>query len=332
MTEQFIYQDGRLRSGQAYSLVGRPVHGSAEHISPDITKIGQDAAVILPDHNVLGVFDGAGGAAEIGSPEVAALTAAEATRHYFARGGDSLSDAMAFARTAVRRNTAAGVCVGALIRLHQHHVESVTAGDAGALLYDVDTQEVTAVAEQQLHNAEPANYLGRTVPYAPVRTADHYAAVERAAQELYLMSDGALGNRELSTDVQDYHLDAAHHSYQLLRDAIAFDPEFTAHIRHTLTDPSAEQLTTRQMDETATIDHPGDVMSQELLHPETFHQQQFDWDIWEDIVKPYIDRLDPPRSAIGRRAICEALIKRPIAWPFERPHRDDATVVMVEDV
>lgn len=313
MTEHFIHRDGHLSNGQTFRVVGRPVNGDAEVVSRTITKVGQDTAVVLARQGVIGVFDGAGGAADVGSPEEAALVAADAVEQYFHGDGDNLMAAMQYAREAVTDTPTAGVCVGALVRLHWNTLESVTAGDAGAFLYDIASQSMSMVAEQQLHGYEPANYLGRPIPSIAASASDAYSTSPyrpQTGQELYAMTDGALGNWRRGDDLQDYHVQAAHDESQLLRDALVADPLFARHIQQRLAELVDEADTPR--------------------HPEPFTPQQVDWTSWEKVVKPYITELDPPRAAISRWALCEALITRPIAWPFERPHRDDATIVMVD--
>ena len=145
------------------------------------------------------------------------------------------------------------------------------------------------------------------------------------------MSDGVAGNWVNGTDIQDYHFEAAHDTYPLLQDALNYDPYLVENVRRELGGAAGRLLARRQVADTTSVVEAGQVYSPELVAPDMFTGRNFDWDIWHEIVKPYIDRLNPPRSALGRRAICQSLIELPIAWNFERARsRDDATVVMVE--
>lgn len=333
MKEQLIHYDGQLKNGNEFSVVGQPVNGTAERISKNITKIGQDAALVIPKHNVIAVFDGAGGATDIGSPEEAALTGADAIETYFKTGRDDLLESVEFARQAIAHNPVAGICVAALTRITDRGIESVAAGDSGAMLFTPSAKTLDVIAEQQISNYEPANYLGRLLPRVTPSASDFYKSTvtnRSTKQELYVMSDGVLGNWEYGDDLQDFHFSAAHSEYQLLRDARNTQPNFAEDIQQELTSQKAKDLAARQIQDNTSLTKAGEVSSLELLDPTKFNPEQFDWDIWCEIVLPYIESQAVPRSSIGRLAICESLIKRPIAWPFERTANDDATVVMID--
>ena len=71
-----IYREGRLSNGLAFSVAGRARNGEAYSFSSHIDVAGHDVGLVIPEQNVIAVFDGAGGAADIGSPLQTALTAA----------------------------------------------------------------------------------------------------------------------------------------------------------------------------------------------------------------------------------------------------------------
>lgn len=54
------------------------------------------------EYNAIGLFDGAGGADDIGSPRLAARLACEAVKQYFRLGGGDVSEALQGAREAIK--------------------------------------------------------------------------------------------------------------------------------------------------------------------------------------------------------------------------------------
>ncbi|MDB5186933.1 MAG: hypothetical protein JWM07_405 [Candidatus Saccharibacteria bacterium] len=324
-----IVRAGTLENGNAYTIVGRAHNGTAAEMSDGIVKVGQDVAMVLPRFNVVGVFDGAGGATDIGSPEKAALTAAYAVERYFTDGGNDLTNAMEFARNAVKADQAAGLCVAALARFCHETVHTVNAGDTEIICYDTTHGKLDVVATQQSEHGQPTNYLGRRAARLALPVADaatSYQQPHRSGKEVYVLSDGAFGNWQLSNSLEDYHFKAAHDDYQLLREARAYDSHFEQNIRALLAGDAGARLAGKQIGEM------GHTYSPELDDPALFSASSFDWDIWQAIVQPYIATLGVPRSATGGHEIGESLLERPISWKFEKSPNDDATLVIVEPV
>lgn len=326
--ERNIFREGMLENGNRFTVVGRPHNGVAAEVSETIVKIGQDVVMVSPRLNVVGVFDGAGGATDIGSPEKAALTAAQAVERYFKDGGDDLPDALEFARNAVKSNQEAGLCVAALARFHHDTVQAVNAGDTGVVCYDSEQAVLDVIVEQQSEFGQPTNYLGRHVDRIALPIPDASASYHqpyRSSQELYVLSDGAFGNWQQNNALESHHFQAAHNEYQLLYEARYYDKDFERNIRALLVSTAAAELRDKQIEEM------GYVHSPELNDPLCFWGNSFDWSLWEEIVLPYIQTLQLPRSRkLGSRAICESLLARPISWLFERSPYDDASIVMIE--
>jgi hypothetical protein len=326
-TERNIVREGSFENGNRFTIIGRAHSGVAAEVNDRIVKIGQDVAMVLPRFNVVGVFDGAGGTTDIGSPEKAALTAAYAVEHYFTDGGNDLANAMEFARDAVKSDKEAGLCVAALARFCQDAVQTVNAGDTGVVCYDTEQGTLDVVAEQQVEFGQPTNYLGRHVDRIALPIADTAVSYHQpygSGKEVYVLSDGALGNWQLNNSLEEYHFHGAHHEYQLLRDARAYDKNFEKNIRMLLGGIAGARLMDIQITET------GYVYSPELDDPSLFSASSFDWDIWKAIVEPYIEALAIPRTVIRAREIGESLLSRPISWGFEKSPNDDASMVIVE--
>lgn len=326
-TASNIVREGLLENGNAFTVVGRAHNGVAAEVNENIIKIGHDVAMVLPRFNVVGVFDGAGGATDTGSPAKAALTAAYAVERYFADGGDQLTNALEFARDAVKSDKDAGLCVAALARFCQDAVQTVNAGDTGVVCYDTEQNTLEVIAEQQIELGQPANYLGRYVDRIALPIADATASYQQpyhSSKEVYVLSDGALGNWQLNTSLEEYHFQAAHNDYQLLQDARAYDKDFEQNVRVLLGGIAGARLINKQIIET------GSVYSPELYNPLLFSANSFDWDVWEAIVKPYIETLGVPRTVVGAREIGESLLDRPVSWGFEKSPVDDASMIIVE--
>ncbi|HET8884523.1 MAG TPA: hypothetical protein VFM68_03565 [Candidatus Saccharimonadales bacterium] len=325
-----IYREGVLANGLSYSVFGSAHNGEAKSVNDEVNLIGQDATVVVPKYNVAGVFDGAGGTTDVGSPALAALTAADATSVYFHQGGTDLHEAMQFARRAVELDFESGVCVGSLVRLHKDEASFVTAGDTGAVIYDTDTQRIPFFMEQQTDSWEPINYLGRRGVGMPDRVADVGAshAYSGKNSELYVMSDGMLGNWQQGTDLQEYHFQAAHDDYLVLQSALAKYPGLEEEIRSHLNGTRAKALREQQLADSTNSYGEGGWCSPELVDPSLFSIQKFDWAIWDEVVKPVISRLNI-RPQMSAKAICSALMNRQISWEIERPHKDDASMILI---
>ena len=330
---KFLAKEGAFAGGEQYTLVGRPVHGEAYTVDDEIVAIGEDTAVVLPEYGVIGIFDGAGGTKDMGSPLEAALTAADAVRReYHAHNGDiSGADVMYRAGDAVARNPKASLCMGALIRVRKGLIEVANVGDTGIWTYDVARDEEEMIAEQQIDRTswgDPANYMGAPTRRIPPRSVTNFHAVipYSPERETYIGTDGVLGNW-VHTNGLLYagQLQAAHDDNLLLDSLREHDGSFVKNIQELLAGQPGIELREKQL-----ADH-NEVISPELDEPDRFTGEHLDWEIWSNIVQPYVLALDVPiRRKLSRRAILTALINPSIRWPFEDwKDGDDATVAMI---
>lgn len=302
-----------------------------------LLQVGDDAGIVLPEHNVFGLFDGAGGASDIGSPRLAAKVACEAVEYYFNNDGQSVAEAMECARQAVITNKEAGICVGAIARLVNGEVSVVNVGDTAVALYrdGVDDEELY-IAEPQRDElwGDPLNYLGLcdTPGRLPERVSDDFARRELSSGDtLFLMTDGAWSVRgEL---LESYHLAAALNDWPLFERAKTLQSGLQGEIRQLLQSDEAKVLREREF--AANTNETGQfnrgVMSEGLLDPEQYTLDRTDWLVWQEIIQPHLERLNiVQQKKFGATAIAGALLSRPIRWPFETPVRDDATTIVVK--
>lgn len=321
-----ITHEGTLANGHPFSLLGRAHNGEAEQIDEDIFLAGQDALFVLPEHNVAGVFDGAGGATDIGSPALAAITAARAVRDIIKRRGDGVSvgEAMESARHAVVTHPEAGICVGGFVRMKRNTLEIANAGDTGVAVYHSHNETLEMPGEQQTNSINPLNSLGRQERGIRNEVDDLVTtkSISPVHDQVYILSDGVLGNWRLGTELQEYHFQAAHADYLRLATAERHIPHLEEKLREQLSTEAARVLKERQLRE-------NDVCSPELDNPAMFSIKQFDWALWEEIVKPYIDRHLTAPVIVGAHAVNAALATRQIAWQFERLREDDASIIRI---
>ena len=330
---KFLTKEGAFTSGEQYTLVGRPMNGEAYQVDDEIVVVGEDTAVVLPQYGVIGVFDGAGGTKDMGSPLEAALTAADAVRHeYQVHDGDvSGAEAMRQAGEAVAQNPEASLCMGALLRVRNGLLEVTNVGDTGIWTYDTTNNEEEVIAEQQLNRmdgGDPANYMGKPARRIPPRSmADFHAIVPYAPEkEVYIGSDGVLGNWVRGNELlYSGQLSIAHDDDLLLDSLREHDGNFVVNIQKLLAGQPGAELREKQ------LAGYNEVISPELDDPDIFTGERFDWEIWSSIVQPYARTLDlSPRQKLSRRAILTSLINPSIRWSFEDwKDNDDATVVVI---
>lgn len=296
-----VFREGVLGTGQSYAVFGKALNGEAYHLNDEVSVVGEDTVVVLPEINVIGVFDGAGGTKDLGSPLQAALTAARATAQFFHLGGTELEGAMEYARQAVINDDAASICVGSLLRVAaDRSVRAVNAGDTGVVAYDAHRKSADFFSPQQLVHGEPSNFLGRSAMYLhPLETDSSriYTPERPDETEYYVMSDGVLGNWQGHSGLEDFHFEAAHDDYLLLRTAYETTPHLEEIIRGELDMPD---LRLREMT----------------------------WDEWLE-VKPYLEDEITTERRLDVRRFLSTLVERPISWHFARHHQDDATVAVV---
>lgn len=319
---------GRARGGKAVDCLEA---GS----STEVAQIGDDAGIIMPRHNVFGVFDGAGGASDIGSPRVASRVACRAVENYFEDGGQSAAEAMEYARQAVIMDKEAGVCVGAIARIVGREMTVVNAGDtAVALCRDgVDEEQIYLTEPQMGYDRQPLNHLGHSdrPGRLPERVQDEVAEGElKDGDTLFMMTDGAwiVGGEPL----EFYHFKAARADWPEFERVKTLCPELQEEIRQLLYSDEAKSLREREI--AANSDYFGQLhegmMSEGLLDPEKYTLERTDWLIWHEIIEPHLENLGLLRQRkFGAAAVAKALITRPIRWPFETLADDDATAIVV---
>lgn len=295
-----LFRQGTFDNGKEYSVFGRAVNGNAIILDDDISIVGQDTILVLPGQNLAGVFDGAGGTTDIGSPLEAAVTAADAVAQFYRRRRGKLEDAMEYARQAVVHNSDAGLCVGSLIRfLGDGTAYVVNAGDTGVAAYSPSAKILEFPGEQQIAHGEPSNFLGRYQSRAHSREPDtvRHFTPQYSDIEYYVMSDGMLGSWMQNTSLEEHHFEAAHDDYLLLQAAIEKRPELQDILRSYLKDPSLSV-------------------------------SKLDWNEWPT-VREHIEQYVRPTILRDPRWFSRGLLTRPIAWDFERTHEDDASLVLI---
>lgn len=321
-----IYRKSQAESAEI-EVYGRAYNGKARVVDDEITIVGQDSALSLSRYGVVGVFDGAGGAVDVGSPERAALMAAQAVRGYYQGGGGSLAEAIEVSRRSVEADAESGVCVGTIARLSEGRLEVATVGDVAAVVYDPESEEVVFNARQQVIHSQPTNYMGRRGRYMPVSHPPLIESYEYSrGSELYVMSDGATGTIGEYSDLEDYHFVASRGDYQVLEVATRQLPELEDMIRRELAGSRAQSLRDRQLAENTNSLGEVAYLSPGLDDPNSFTMDELDWAVWEEVVRPMVRdiRLE---SSLGAAAVLGSLVDRPIAWRHERLKRDDATIV-----
>ncbi len=303
-----------------------------------ILQIGDDAGVILPEHNVIGLFDGAGGACDIGSPPLAAKVACRAVEQYFRTGGNNVAEALQDAREAVIANKDAGICVGAVMQIDDKKVMVANAGDTAAVLYreGIDDEKLYIADPQRSDMGGPLNYLGAcdVAGRLPERVEDDYTCRELyPGDKLFLMTDGAWGIKNMRAgSLESYNFEAALNDWPMFEQAKGSFPDLEQKIRELLRSDAAREL--RKSEIVANTDELGrlheDYMNVGLLDPDRYTLGDTDWLIWQEIVKPHLESFETSRRKIGMTAIAGAFLLRPIRWPFEAPPQDDATVAVVD--
>ena len=308
----------KFENGSSVAMAGRARYSETiqyldSNDACSILQVGDDAGVIVPEYNAIGLFDGAGGADDIGSPRLAARLACEAVKQYFRLGG-----------------------VGAVMRITDGKVTVANAGDTAVALYQEGADdEYPYIAEPQRDEfGDPLNYLGSCeVPgRLSERISDDYACRELyPGDRLFLMTDGAWVVEHGS--LETYHLAVAMEEWPLFEQVKDLYPNLEKEIRDALRSDKARKLCEREV--AASTDNLGrvceDWVSKGLLDPDQYTLRDTNWLIWREVIKPYLESAHLlPKQKISMTAIAGALLSRPVHWPFEAPPQDDATVAMVE--
>jgi len=174
----FMQSGENLSIGSEYCLIGEAVNGTVNYIGDGIIGIGEDTILFRPEHNLYGVFDGAGGETDIGRADLASQTAATAVAEYFEKNDtrdidkEFMADALLYARSAVAHTKGAGITTGLFLRLSDDingliKVQFACAGDCVAAIYpdpifdDRKYDDVLFFAGDQADRfGHPTNFLG----------------------------------------------------------------------------------------------------------------------------------------------------------------------------
>ena len=237
----------KFENGSSVAMAGRACYSETIQYLDDpndacsILQVGDDAGVIVPEYNAIGLFDGAGGADDIGSPRLAARLACEAVKQYFTDG----------------------------------KVTVANAGDTAVALYQEGADdEYPYIAEPQRDEfGDPLNYLGSCeVPgRLSERISDDYACRELyPGDRLFLMTGGAWVVEHGS--LETYHLAAAMEEWPLFEQVKDLYPNLEKEIRDALRSDKARKLCEREV--AASTDNLGrvceDWVSKGLLDPDQY--------------------------------------------------------------
>jgi serine/threonine protein phosphatase PrpC len=318
-----------------YCVAGVARHGFLSTLEKGITAVGEDAILHLPEYGLFGVFDGAGGATDVGSPRVASQTAARAVKEFFMNEYskelenkqvrleletvDFFKGAMDFARKRVNANRNAGLTTALFVAVDKFDGNSkvlyANAGDGSLLLYpdpafdDYISDDIQWIAGDQEDVAgNPANILGRVPKNIQITDSDQFGFRDINADRerlLILCSDGVTGS---------YHVD----------DGIdGADIEFATRVQ-----PLIEALQEKPLFQRA------------LLRVERRLGKKIDvtsltWDDWER-VKPFVDKMMYSSAEILRRQeladIASRLLTpelvRPDIFPPRRMQDDKSLIIL----
>lgn len=330
-----ILLEGELGCSTNFAALGRAHTGYPIKYDDNITRIGKNYLLVLPDYDVIGVFDSARNYPNIGSAGVAGLVACHAIRSYFKNDGACINDAMSFARETVSANPEAGLCSGALVQIakSRRSICFVNAGNTGLLTYDPTTNQLYYIAEQQIaEHGWSANYIGRQPAEPPYNTPDFSGMHELNGddEKIYIATAGALGNWRFNTDLKADNFGIAHYGIPLLRAAQARYPNIEETIKDLLKKEKAGDLLESQLIEVLDEYEPN-INSPALLNPNDFDINNIDWTIWEEIILPYLESLGIKVNNPTKRALLEELLNRTVRWSFETPKPEDALIVMLDN-
>jgi serine/threonine protein phosphatase PrpC len=320
-----------------YCIAGDAKNGDVRTLEDGIIAVGQDAILHLPEYGLFGVFDGAGGAEDVGRPEVASQTAAKAVKtyvldnakpQYMEAGLDALDHeatlefmkgVMGFARSEVLANQSAGLTTALfeVVRRQEQgfSVYSANAGDSSLLLYPdpsfddyIGDDICWLTGDQEDVAGNPSNILGRVPDNIHLTDADQFTRRSFAfgrERLLMLSTDGITGS---------YHFD----------DGIDIaDIEFATQLQ-----PLLESLRSDAAFLTA-------VANIEKRASTTIDLDNLTWFDWEKI-KPVVDKFVYTQTVHIRRQGLTAIASRLLtpklvrdeAFPPRRTH-DDKSLVLI---
>lgn len=325
--------EGKNLDGIEHAVVGKALHGDLHSINKHVTAVGQDTILAMPSLNIYGVFDGAGGAYDVGRPDLASQTAALAAEEYFLaqeysryspnpkdifnREYEIMRGAMKYLRESVEDNAEAGLTTAVMYRIFETGEGATTisyanAGDSALLLYpdpDVedDFNEVRLIAGDQkskLYFGSPSNAVGRQ-PFR-LRHLESYGHDQIGfvgfdnSRDRYLLlgSDGVMGDYTNATEMLGYHVDYA----------LEIEPKISAALGMASVAGVVKAVAERR----------------------DINLDDFDWEVWDRQIEPLLpEELNTIAPRIGQ--VASALIQPRIAWEFERQVRpDDKSLVCIK--
>lgn len=333
--KNFISHEGQLANNMPYTLVGRGKNGPAEQIDDTVFRIGEDTALIIPEQNIIGVFDGVSERRhQSDDPSLASKAAAFAIRDYARRAPEvDLLEGLEYGRRAVKATTPSMKTSALLVRINDTAIETATAGDSFAATYNTHTMRMTPLNEQQARGNDLFNFLGN---HRYERAPDEHTILERTADqhELHVMSDGVSGHsRSLWGELDDNHFQDAHdQTLQFFLHSYTTDTGFAEMTKEYLRDfwnlEANQQAFENEMAEYETaMDVPAELADPSKFDPYAMHPYT-----WETVLEPMLKQtIIKTPIELGQKAIATALLRRPIAWPQEREQlNDDASLVMVD--
>lgn len=244
-----------------FCLAGEAVHGDAHYVEDGIVAIGEDVLLFRPDLNLLGVFDGAGGATDIGRADIASQTAAKAIVSYMERARDSgkqadMGAALQSAREIVTHTKGAGLTTGLFLQLEPQakgvRIAFAAAGDCAAGVYpdpvfdDRKYDDVLWFAgDQSDHFGDPTNFIGTEKGRVKRASEDQYGEVIIPTSKerwLFLSTDGVTGSFGIMDGIDEADIEYA---FTYKHDVVS--------IAQALLNPPLQRETRRKVDDKSLI-------------------------------------------------------------------------------
>jgi len=238
-SKEYFHDDGTLGEFYAdYSVRGKAYNGDLVSIEPGIISVGQDCILYKPELGLFGVFDGAGGAAEVGDPSVASTIAAQAVAEYFktstlgpAYDLDHMQGAMDFARKRVAESKNAGLTTALFFMIKQvadvTYIDYAVAGDSTLSIYPDSGYDGTRIncmdwlgPDQSDVYGDPTNVLGAVPKRIQLSDDDFFGtAVVNRSRDRYvvLATDGITGNFRLDDGIDEADIEFAFESTSNLK-------------------------------------------------------------------------------------------------------------------
>jgi serine/threonine protein phosphatase PrpC len=250
-------QSGEM-DGMKYCLAGEAVHGDTGYIEDGIIAVGEDTLLFRPDLHLFGVFDGAGGAKDIGRPDLASQKAAQSVAESLAAAGNlevNLAEVMNEARKAVTDHPSAGLTTALFVQVlsDKEHItiRFAAAGDCTAGIYpdpDYDDRKYDDVlwfaGDQSDPFGSPTNYLGTEQDRVSRMSEDQIGEVviKRSKKQrwLFLSTDGVTGSFGIYDGIDESDIEYAftyNHDVITVADAL-INPPLQREIRRKVDDKS----------------------------------------------------------------------------------------------